>query len=486
VKFAQTKTNIKMKKLIFSGLFISLAFTTLAQSDADKLLLKAYKDSKEKSDKDIANPKANIKAKTWLDRGLAYEEVAIRYLSLDSTAADVAQAAYNKAIELDTKAGKEGSIAKDARKALSATNLFSAFMQQGAGNYTNKNYLKAQSAFKAANLVSPKDTLATMYYGVASQQLKDDKSIIDAYEKHVALGGKDPIVYYSLYDQYKRLKNDAKALEYLDKGITLNPDNKDLKAEKTNYYIQSGKLDQAIIALKEMAVREPKNANTLLNIAIILDNAGMQQNTEIRKLSDSINQGSDVQGKLDAKTSQVQAYTDERNRLKEQLKKQPKNADVKRRLGEAELFLKEQTDILVKLRADKAEEDAKKVNVDEVNAKIAKLTKERNANKEEAVVYYKKTLAIDPNSYDALFNMGVMSFNEGVEVKRPYDNMNPTTAEFKLNGKAMEDKFNAKFKEALPYFEAAYAIKKESEIIDNLKNVYRLLKMEDKLKALGE
>jgi tetratricopeptide (TPR) repeat protein len=475
-----------MKKLIFSGLFLGLAFISQAQSAADKLIIEGYVKAKEKSDKDIANPKANVKAKTWLDRAATYESIALFALSADSSAADVATEAYKKAIELDTKNGKEGSVAKDAKAGLSGKTLHDSYIQSGAANYTAKNYKKAQGAFKMASAIDPKDSVATMYYGVASQQLDDDAGIIDAYEKHIALGGKDPIVYYALFNSFRKAKNDEKALAVLTKGIEANPDSKDLKAEKTNYYISSGKIDMAIKSLQEMVEKDPKNVNNLLNLAILHDNAATANNDKIKKLSDQINQGSGVQDKLDSKTSQVQAYTDERNRLKDQLKKQPKNADVKRRLGEAEVFLKEQTDVLNKLKEEKAAEDAKKVNVADVKSQIDALAKVRDADRSNAVTNYKKALAVEPDNYDANFNMGVMSFNEGVELKRPYDNLNPTSAEYKNNGKAMEDKFVSKFMEALPFFETAYKVKKEDEIKDNLKNLYRILKMEEKLKAMGE
>lgn len=475
-----------MKKIIFSGLLLSLAFISQAQTEAEKLIIDGYKKAKEKSDKDIANPKANVKAKTWIERAQAYENIALYALSVDSSAATVAMEAYKKAIELDTKNGKEGSTAKDAKAALSGKTLHDTFIQTGAGNYTARNYKKAQDAFKMASQIDPKDSVATMYWGVASQQLQDDAGTIEAYEKHTALGGKDPIVYYALFNSYRKAKNDDKALAALNKGIELNPDNKDLKAEKTNYYISAGKLDQAIASLNDMVAKDPKNTNNILNLAILYDNSASSTQTEIRKLSETLNQGLGVQEKIDAKASQVQAYTDERNRLKDQLKKQPKNADVKRRLGEAETFLKEQTDVLAKLKAEKAAEDAKKVNEVEVKAKIADLSKSRDENKAMALSNYKKVLAIEPNNYDANFNIGVMHFNDGVILKAPYDNLNPTSAEFKNNGKAMEEKFIAKFQEALPYFETAYKVKKEEEISFNLKNLYRILKMEDKLKAMGE
>ncbi len=475
-----------MKKLIFSGLLLSLGFSTIAQTEQEKVLLKVYKDAKEKSDKDILNEKSKIKAKTWMDRALAYEDVAIRYMSLDSNAANVVVESYNKVIELDVKNGKEGSLAKDAKKNLTSKTLFNCFLQQGAGSYTNKNYKKAQESFKMASTIDPKDSVATMYWGVASQQLRDDPSMVEAYEKHISIGGKDPVVYYSLYSAYSKAGKDDKAVEMLTKGIELNPENKDLKAEKTNYFIKSGKTEQALLALKEMIAKEPNNVSNILNVAIIQDNLQINANTEIRKLAESLNNGSESQAKLDAKMSQVQAYTDERNRLKDQLKKQPKNADVKRRLAEAETFLKEQTDVLTKLKADKVAEDAKKVDPALVQKKIDALAKTKEENKTGAIEYYKKALAIDPKNYDALFNMGVMSFNDAVELKRPYDNMNPTSPEFKTNGKAIEDKFISKFKEALPFFESAFEMKKEVEVKENLRNLYRILKMEDKMKALGD
>jgi Flp pilus assembly protein TadD len=475
-----------MKKLIFSGLLLSLTFLSLAQVLPDKLIIEGYKKEKEKSDKDIQNPKANIKAKTWLDRAKTHENIAIYALSIDSSAAQIAYDAYKKVAELDVKNGKPGSQAKEAQTALSSKPLFNAFLQTGAGNYTNKNYAKAQQAFKMANAIDPKDSVATMYYGVASQQLQDDASTIEAYEKHIALAGKDPIVFYALFSAYRKQKNDDKAMAILAKGIQANPENKDLKAEQTNFYISSGKINEAISSLEEMIAKDSKNVNTILNLAILHDNAASEVNREVKKLSESISQGSDVQNKLDSKTSQVQAYTDERNRLKDQLKKQPKNADVKRRLGEAETFLKEQTDVLNKLKAEKVEEDAKKVDAKAVEAKISELVIKRDISKNAAADNYKKALAVEPNNYDANYNLGVMHFNDGVVLKAPYDNLNPTSSEFKNNGKAMEQQFINKFMEALPYFETAYKAKKEDEITENLKNLYRILKMDDKLKAMGE
>ena len=84
-----------MKRLVLPALLslimLVTATTAIAQNAAiDKALQEEVKKAKEKSDKDITNDKAKDKAKTWLDRAKAYEEVALRNPALDSSAALVA------------------------------------------------------------------------------------------------------------------------------------------------------------------------------------------------------------------------------------------------------------------------------------------------------------------------------------------------------------------------------------------------------------
>ena len=38
----------------------------------------------------------------------------------------------------------------------------------------------------------------------------------------------------------------------------------------------------------------------------------------------------------------------------------------------------------------------------------------------------------------------------------------------------------------MPYFERAYAVKQEADVKENLRTLYKVLKLDDKVKALGE
>src|SRR5690606_5934775 len=117
-------------------------------------VLDQIKKDKEKSDKNIQDPKANVKAATWMDRAKLYENIALQHTTVDSNAANEAREAYKKVIELDvTKKGAPGKSAQEAEKILQGgegTFLYNAFVTQGAQYFQGKNLKGALDAFTAA------------------------------------------------------------------------------------------------------------------------------------------------------------------------------------------------------------------------------------------------------------------------------------------------------------------------------------------------
>ena len=113
--------------------------------------------------------------------------------------------------------------------------------------------------------------------------------------------------------------------------------------------------------------------------------------------------------------------------------------------------------------------------MDEVTAKIAEI----RAN---LPTYYTKVLEIEANNYDALFNLGAYYYQEAQEIKRIKDSMDMN--EYKKTGKDVEAKLAVKYKEALPYYERAFKVKKDEDLKEYLKQIYRELKDEAKLAEL--
>lgn len=98
---------------------------------------------------------------------------------------------------------------------------------------------------------------------------------------------------------------------------------------------------------------------------------------------------------------------------------------------------------------------------------------------DEAVAAYKKALELKPDYFDAAYNLGAMFFNEGAEMS---NKANSIPANKIAEYDAAKKKFEAKFKEALPYLEKARDLNpKDMSTLQSLKQVY--LRLGDMKKA---
>lgn len=474
-----------MKKLIFSVLLGAFALTALGQqapNAIDKVMMDQIKKDKEKSDKDITNEKSKGKAKTWQDRAKTYEQIALNYMQLDSNAAMTAYEAYEQVIALDKdKSGGPGKLAQETQKLISdggASDLYRALLSTGAVKYQSKNYDGAIKFMEKASLVNPKDTTAAMYTGVAAQQAGKNEVAKNAFSKYIELGGKDPVIFYSLANSYRQDKDIDKALEILDKGIAANPGYKDLNNEKVNILLSSGRVDKAIGELKQLVEKDPSNVQNVLNLGLLYDNAAAQHGDELRKLEDQTRKGSDQKRKLEEMKMKEQAYAQEIVRLTARAKKEPKNAEVKRQLTEATKMQAETKSEIEKAASEAATAGA---NGSGDEQKVTDLRTKQTEQKNLAKEQYEKVLKIDPANYDANFSMGVVYFNEAVEIKKQIDGMDMKT--YQEKGKAVEQQVVSKFKEAMPYFEKAYEVKQEADLKENLRNLYNVLKQYEKTDA---
>ncbi|SFF87598.1 tetratricopeptide repeat protein [Pontibacter chinhatensis] len=99
---------------------------------------------------------------------------------------------------------------------------------------------------------------------------------------------------------------------------------------------------------------------------------------------------------------------------------------------------------------------------------------ERKKDLEGATQVYKKAIEIDPNNFDAYYNLGVMEYNKGAEVNNKAAKMDYRT--YQKQGKALEATAKKHYQEALPYFEKAHQIQPEDKsTIQNLVNIYTRL-----------
>lgn len=476
-----------MKQVFVILVACCLAVGARAQQGAsvvDAAAMDAVKKDKEKSDKDITDAKASVKASTWMDRAKTYQNIASSgYVKVDSAAASTAYDAYKKVIELDKdKKGAPGKLAKEAEEALKSPGLYSAFMQQGVAKFQSKNYADAIKSLTMAGDINPKDTLAPLYSAIAAQQVKDNATAKAQLEKYIVGGGKDVAIYGSLAMLYRADNEVDKALATLDKGIALAPSNKDLANEKINIMLSTNRMEEAITGMKQMVEKDPNNVQNLVNLSIVYNNIGHKADDEIKKLEGDSKKGGNLTKQLADSKSIIDAYNSEIARLSASIKKQPKNAELKRQLSDVQKRLTEQKGEMATLEAA-AKEAAANASVIAANEKkVAELKQTQMDNYNLEKQYLEKALAVDPNNFDANFNMAVWIFNRAVEMKRGVDKMD--MAEYNKSGKELDGKVCGKFKQSLPYFQKAKSIKDEAEVTENLTNTENILKQYEEKKIV--
>lgn len=99
---------------------------------------------------------------------------------------------------------------------------------------------------------------------------------------------------------------------------------------------------------------------------------------------------------------------------------------------------------------------------------------DQSGEKAKAIEFYERALAVDPTSYDANFNLGVLHYNKGADLSKKIRDMD--LKQYQKDGKRLEGEAKEHFKKALPYFERNYkANTKDGNVLEPLKNIYTVL-----------
>lgn len=93
-------------------------------------------------------------------------------------------------------------------------------------------------------------------------------------------------------------------------------------------------------------------------------------------------------------------------------------------------------------------------NYDKMAQDTTYSSEERNFAFEEAIKAYNKAIEIDPDYFDAIYNLGVLYFNEGIRIFEEADQELRETHDFKAYEKA-EERFQEEWLKAQPYLEQA-------------------------------
>lgn len=383
---------------------------------------------------------------TWNYEGyfLAFEEGKLKKWGLsenmDGAFANIIES-YNNAVDKDPKGKMKPKVQK------SLVSLRNHYRAQGIMYYFDKQYDKALKDYEQSTfiyempLMAGTDTIGynigeQYYYGAAFAEAANEleKSAI-FYNKLIEYNQKNPTRAYEPVKAYRFLANTYKALENKEmqektllQGLEANKDDKDLMVDITQFYLDNNNSEKALEFLKLALEKDPNNYVYIFVKGTLYDSFKQLEYNKMDKLREDVSK-----------------------------------ADSLRREG------KMTKDEFSKLRDAKA-------------AEANNLWAPADKNMDLAIADYTSSLAIEPEYFNAKYNIGAVYYNKAAQIIKMAE-LIPTTDVKKYD--AEMNRAKELFEKARPFLEEASVIEPNNlSTLQTLSTIYAKLGMYDKVKEL--
>ncbi len=225
--------------------------------------------AKEAIDAGIGHEKCVTWPKAYLIQGKVYQAIfespLPAYTKLSENPLQVAYDAYMKCMELDVK-DKYGKAVK-----AQMTNLIPDYTNRAVQLYNSEDYSGALNAFERVleieNLEMFKedklavDTAIIFNAGLAAQKANNLEAAIKYYKQTISYNYGEAKAYAYLSKVLKDNGNDEESLTYLHKGFELYPNDAYMLVELINYYLLGGEPNKAAEYLDKAISLDPENGS---------------------------------------------------------------------------------------------------------------------------------------------------------------------------------------------------------------------------------
>ncbi|MGZ3946061.1 MAG: tetratricopeptide repeat protein [Mucilaginibacter sp.] len=407
-------------KVLTTALFAFIAISTFAQPREVNNAKDEYtKFDGLRSNVALAKP-ALANAKTAIDKAAANtktaalpEMLALKaaiYASLANTDTDPATIQADVATAQDAMTKAQAADTKNENTNMikhAGVELAQLQLNNGVKAFQAKNYDEAYKAFEAAHKMLPEDTTAMLYAGISASNGKNYPAAIESYKQLINSNyGKKTQSYNDLTTLYLYSKDTTAALKAIGEAVTKYPANPELRKREIEVSLQAGQSGDLISKIDAAIKADPNNKALYYYEGLTYSQIAEAEGTDIRKLQ-----------KADTKAAAAKPG--------------------------------------VKLAP---------------NPQIAKLQQMRNDNYSKAAAQYQKALAIDPNYFEAVLNMGYVTIAPAIDI---YNNAQQIpVSQAKAYNDAMA-KATAGFDAAKPYVTKAVELNPQSaDALTNLKSYY--------------
>ncbi len=294
-----------MKKFILLLAVLSITIGAMSQkgkvTSALSLIDQGQLDkAKEAIDQALVNEKSANWPNTFYAKGRlaqsSWESDNPKFREFYENPLEEAYAAYQKAIELDTK----GQIKKKIITSMTYSQLASDLYNQGSTQFDEKDFKGALKSFKTQIEISEGDMYVGsidtgMYYnaGLAATNSGEYETAIKYFQQCADMKYMGITPYYQIYEAYMGQGDTLKAENTLTELPKLFPDDKTITLQLIDLYIKSGKNADALRHIKTAKADDPSNYTLYFAAGIIYLNEE-NYDSAIEELQKSIDLNGEV------------------------------------------------------------------------------------------------------------------------------------------------------------------------------------------------
>lgn len=274
-----------MKRIILTTLFAAMATVLFAQKvDKAKDLLKAKKltEAKTEIDNFLAQEKNAKNADAWYTKAKIYNEIS-KDPQLTATTPNARQEAFT-ALKKYTEVDDKMMIALQIDGYKPINDIYTAFYQDGANSFNNKDYEKALANFASAIDVSTfmtqkgwinlkLDTNSVLYSGVAAEKLGKTEDAVKYYgtlAENKVKGDGFVEIYKWVANHYYEKKDQANAKKFVELGKQVYPTDPFWASIDLDMAREGGNKDQLFAQYEQTIASFPDNHLYRYNYAVEL------------------------------------------------------------------------------------------------------------------------------------------------------------------------------------------------------------------------
>lgn len=270
-----------MKKTILTALIMLFAVVMIGQTSERTSAFNYHRYgkldlAKTSIDKAVQNEKTIGDAKTWFYRGNIYYDIGVsidsNYRKLDPDPFGVAFESYKKAKELDAK----GEFTEDIQKYTVAVG--EGYYNMGVIKYNESKFREAavnfEKAFDVSIAVNRIDTSALVNAAVSAAQGNDLDLSKGYYLRLIEMGVEKADIYSSLSEIYKAEGDTVTALQTIQKGRVVFPEDFNLLIGETNIYLATDEKEKAMTNLETALKMDSSNPSIFFAVGTIYDQMG--------------------------------------------------------------------------------------------------------------------------------------------------------------------------------------------------------------------